>query len=76
VQGYTDSQGSTSFNQELSQRRADAVRTYLVSHGMAADRITAQGFGPGNPVADNASPEGRADNRRVEIVVQPATTSP
>ena len=55
----------------LSQHRAEAVRTYLVSHGIASDRVTAQGFGPANPVADNASPEGRADNRRVEIVVQP-----
>ncbi len=70
VQGYTDSQGAASFNQDLSQHRAEAVRTYLVSHGIASDRITAQGFGPGNPVADNASAEGRADNRRVEIVVQ------
>ena len=71
VQGYTDSQGSESFNQTLSQHRAEAVRSYLVSHGIAADRVTAQGFGPANPVADNASAEGRADNRRVEIVVQP-----
>lgn len=70
VNGYTDSQGSDSFNQTLSQSRADSVRTYLVSHGMAADRITAVGHGKDNPVADNASPEGRADNRRVEIVVQ------
>ncbi len=70
VQGYTDSQGAASFNQELSQHRAEAVRTYLVAHGISSDRITAQGFGPANPVADNASPEGRADNRRVEIIVQ------
>jgi outer membrane protein OmpA-like peptidoglycan-associated protein len=76
VQGYTDSQGQQSFNQELSQHRAEAVRTYLASHGIAADRITAQGFGPGNPVADNNSAEGRADNRRVEIIVQPAAPSP
>jgi outer membrane protein OmpA-like peptidoglycan-associated protein len=75
VQGYTDSQGSMGFNETLSQHRADAVRTYLVSHGIAADRITAQGFGPANPVADNNSPEGRADNRRVEIVVQPRSGS-
>jgi outer membrane protein OmpA-like peptidoglycan-associated protein len=74
VQGYTDSQGSASFNQDLSQHRADAVRTYLVAHGIASDRITAQGFGAGKPVADNATAEGRADNRRVEIVVQPAST--
>ena len=73
VQGYTDSQGSQAFNQDLSQHRADAVRSYLVAHGIAGDRVTAQGFGPASPVADNASPEGRADNRRVEIVVQPKT---
>ncbi len=71
VQGYTDSQGSESFNRELSQHRAEAVRTYLVSHGIASDRVTAEGFGPANPVADNATAEGRADNRRVEIIVQP-----
>jgi outer membrane protein OmpA-like peptidoglycan-associated protein len=74
VQGYTDSQGQLSFNQDLSQRRADSVRSYLTSHGIAADRITAQGFGPSNPVASNGSPEGRADNRRVEIIVQPSTS--
>jgi outer membrane protein OmpA-like peptidoglycan-associated protein len=70
VEGYTDSQGPASFNQDLSQRRAESVRGYLIAHGIAADRITAQGFGPQRPVADNASAEGRADNRRVEIVVQ------
>ncbi len=72
VEGHTDSQGSASFNQDLSQKRADAVRTYLVSHGIASDRITAQGFGPTRAIADNASAEGRANNRRVEIVVQPS----
>ena len=71
VEGYTDSQGPQSFNEQLSQARAEAVRTYLVNHGIASDRITAEGKGPSNPVADNASPEGRADNRRVEVVVQP-----
>jgi outer membrane protein OmpA-like peptidoglycan-associated protein len=71
VAGYTDSQGGQAYNQELSQHRAEAVRTFLVSHGVAPDRITAQGFGLSQPVADNSSPEGRADNRRVEIVVQP-----
>jgi len=73
VEGYTDSQGSASFNQDLSQARAESVRTYLVSHGIAADRIVAEGFGPARPVADNASSEGRADNRRVEIVVEPGS---
>jgi outer membrane protein OmpA-like peptidoglycan-associated protein len=71
VNGYTDSQGSESFNQVLSQHRAESVRSYLVGHGIASDRVTAQGLGPASPVADNTSPEGRADNRRVEIVVQP-----
>jgi outer membrane protein OmpA-like peptidoglycan-associated protein len=75
VQGYTDSQGSESFNMELSQHRAEAVRTYLAAHGVASDRITAQGMGPANPVADNATAEGRADNRRVEIVVQPGKSA-
>jgi outer membrane protein OmpA-like peptidoglycan-associated protein len=73
VQGYTDSRGSDALNQDLSQRRAETVRAYLVSHGVPSDRITAQGMGPSNPIADNASPEGRANNRRVEIVVQPAS---
>jgi outer membrane protein OmpA-like peptidoglycan-associated protein len=72
VEGYTDSQGSASFNQDLSQRRAESVRAYLVSHGIASDRVTAQGLGPSAPIADNTSPEGRANNRRVEIVVQPS----
>jgi outer membrane protein OmpA-like peptidoglycan-associated protein len=71
VEGYTDSQGGASYNQDLSQRRAASVRQYLVSQGVASDRITAQGFGLTNPIADNATPEGRANNRRVEIVVQP-----
>ncbi len=70
VEGYTDSQGSASSNQDLSQRRAQAVRDYLASRGIAGDRITAQGFGPTRAIADNASAEGRANNRRVEIVVQ------
>jgi outer membrane protein OmpA-like peptidoglycan-associated protein len=76
VEGHTDSQGAASYNQDLSQHRAQAVRDYLVSRGIASDRITAQGFGPTRSIADNASPEGRADNRRVEIVVQPAAAAP
>ncbi len=66
VEGHTDSQGSASTNQELSQKRAQAVRDYLVSRGIAGDRVTAEGFGPSRPVANNGSAEGRADNRRVE----------
>jgi outer membrane protein OmpA-like peptidoglycan-associated protein len=71
VEGHTDSQGGIEFNQKLSQQRAESVRTYLVSRGIAADRITAEGFGPSRTVGDNATAEGRANNRRVEIVVKP-----
>ncbi len=71
VEGHTDSQGAAAFNQDLSQRRAQSVRDYLVSRGIAADRITAKGFGPDRTIGDNATPEGRANNRRVEIVVTP-----
>jgi outer membrane protein OmpA-like peptidoglycan-associated protein len=74
VEGYTDSQGAPAYNQDLSQRRAQTVRDYLVAHGIAADRVTAQGFGLTKPIADNNSAEGRANNRRVEIVVQPGAT--
>jgi outer membrane protein OmpA-like peptidoglycan-associated protein len=74
IEGHTDSQGAAEFNQQLSQRRAEAVRNYLVSRGIADDRVKAEGFGPSRPVADNATPEGRANNRRVEIVVQPKTS--
>ena len=71
VEGHTDSQGAAAFNQDLSQRRAQSVRDYLVTRGIASDRITAEGFGPSRSIADNASAEGRANNRRVEIVVKP-----
>lgn len=74
VEGHTDSQGGMSYNQDLSQRRAQSVRDYLVSRGIAADRVTAQGFGYSRSIADNKSPEGRANNRRVEIVVEPKAT--
>jgi outer membrane protein OmpA-like peptidoglycan-associated protein len=69
VEGHTDSQGSDSHNLDLSQRRADAVRTYLVERGYQGDLIKANGLGEGSPIADNASAEGRANNRRVEIIV-------
>lgn len=75
VEDYTDSQGSAAYNQTLSQQRAQAVRDYLVTRGIAGDRITAKGFGAARAVADNATAEGRADNRRVEIVVQSANSS-
>ena len=65
VEGHTDSQGGQSYNQDLSQRRAEAVRSHLVGRGIAADRITAQGFGLTRPIADNTSAEGRANNRQI-----------
>jgi outer membrane protein OmpA-like peptidoglycan-associated protein len=71
VEGHTDSQGSESSNMELSQRRAQAVRDYLVSRGVPADIISATGLGQGRPVADNTTPAGRQQNRRVEIIVKP-----
>jgi outer membrane protein OmpA-like peptidoglycan-associated protein len=70
IEGFTDSQGSSSYNQELSQKRAEAVRSYIISRGYEADRIEAKGMGETNPIADNASAEGRANNRRVEIIVE------
>ena len=70
VEGYTDSQGSASYNQRLSERRADSVRDYIVMRGYPSDRIQSIGMGEGRPIADNGSPEGRANNRRVEIVIK------
>ena len=74
VEGHTDSHGSASHNQDLSQRRAEAVRDFLVGRGYPATHITAIGYGSQRPVAENKTPEGRANNRRVEIVVTPALT--
>ncbi len=70
IQGYTDNIGSESYNKKLGQRRADLVKDYLVSKGIAANRINAISFGEGNPVADNKTADGRAMNRRIEFKVQ------
>jgi outer membrane protein OmpA-like peptidoglycan-associated protein len=70
VEGHTDSQGARDYNMQLGQRRAEAVKAQLVARGVAADRITAVGVGPDRPIADNKSAEGRANNRRVEIIVE------
>lgn len=70
IEGHTDSQGARDHNMGLAQRRADAVKAQLVSRGVASDRIKAVGVGPDRPVADNKSAEGRANNRRVEIIVE------
>jgi outer membrane protein OmpA-like peptidoglycan-associated protein len=67
LNAYTDSNGSDAYNQKLSDRRAKAVREYLESQGVAKGRIEAHGLGESNPIADNKTAEGRAENRRVEI---------
>jgi outer membrane protein OmpA-like peptidoglycan-associated protein len=71
VEGHTDSIGSDATNEELSYRRAGTVRDYLVDRGVPAEKIRAVGYGKSRPVADNATAEGRANNRRVEIIIQP-----
>jgi outer membrane protein OmpA-like peptidoglycan-associated protein len=84
VEGHTDSRGADQYNLTLSQQRADAVRAFLVSQGMEASQIQAVGRGEQEPVAENETPEGRANNRRVEIIVQrpegqaqpPSSTNP
>jgi outer membrane protein OmpA-like peptidoglycan-associated protein len=71
VEGHTDSQGSAAKNEELSLARAEAVRFHLVSQGIPSEKIRAVGLGSSRPVAENSTAEGRANNRRVEIVVTP-----
>jgi outer membrane protein OmpA-like peptidoglycan-associated protein len=69
VNGYTDNNGSDAINVPLSEKRAAAVRDYLVRKGLKDDRIESRGFGAAKPVADNRTEEGRSRNRRVEIVL-------
>jgi outer membrane protein OmpA-like peptidoglycan-associated protein len=69
VEGFTDSVGSDELNQKLSENRAGAVKDFLVSQGVSSGNITSQGFGKNNPVADNATASGKAQNRRVNMVV-------
>lgn len=75
VIGHTDSVGSDAYNQALSERRASAVAQYLVNQGVLADRIFVAGRGESQPIASNETEEGRARNRRVEIILRPLTTS-
>jgi outer membrane protein OmpA-like peptidoglycan-associated protein len=70
VAAYTDSRGKDSYNQQLSELRANSVKAYLISHGIAGNRISSHGYGEANPVAENNTKEGRAKNRRVELRVQ------
>jgi OOP family OmpA-OmpF porin len=86
IGGHTDNNGPADYNRRLSQRRADKVKSYFVDKGIAADRLEAKGYGPDNPLADNATREGRVQNRRVEFTLlttggaapsaPPATTPP
>lgn len=81
VNGYTDNvpigaqlkRRGVMTNLELSQKRADAVKNYLISQGVNASMITAHGYGAADPVASNSTPEGRAKNRRVELELEPAS---
>jgi outer membrane protein OmpA-like peptidoglycan-associated protein len=67
IRGYTDSVGDWDYNLDLSQRRADAVRTYLINSGIAGDRVIAKGYSEADPVASNNTASGRAENRRIEF---------
>jgi outer membrane protein OmpA-like peptidoglycan-associated protein len=67
VEGHTDSSGAASHNKELSQKRAESVRAFLVKEGVVAKRLVAKGFGPDKPIADNGTDEGKEKNRRVEF---------
>jgi len=67
VAGHTDSVGTDEHNMDLSQRRAEAVRAYLIGKGISAERLVAKGYGESQPVADNDTEAGRFKNRRVEL---------
>ena len=73
VTGHTDSTGGYEYNLGLSQRRADSVSSYLAAQGVQSVRLQARGFGPDRPVAGNDTPDGRQQNRRVEITLEPLT---
>ena len=68
VEGHTDSDGETQFNQNLSEQRAHTVMNELIEQGIDGERMVSKGFGEDVPVADNGTPEGKANNRRVEFV--------
>lgn len=69
VEGYTDNIGSDEYNQKLSDERAASVRDYLVSQGVAQPNVTVMGYGKNDPIADNSTNDGRAQNHRVQMVV-------
>jgi outer membrane protein OmpA-like peptidoglycan-associated protein len=76
IEGYTDSVGNDDYNRGLSERRAGAVRSYLVDQGVSSARLTASGKGASDPVASNDTASGRQQNRRVEVIISdPAAAS-
>jgi outer membrane protein OmpA-like peptidoglycan-associated protein len=80
IEGHTDSTGAAAYNQTLSENRAGSVRSYMIQRGVDANRLAAFGYGMTRPVADNDTPAGRAQNRRVEVLIvptqQPAAEQP
>jgi OmpA-OmpF porin, OOP family len=71
IEGHTDNVGREESNLRLSTKRAESVRTYLIENfGIAANRLTARGYGSSRPIADNATPEGRQKNRRIDAVIE------
>jgi OOP family OmpA-OmpF porin len=73
IEGYTDSRGSASYNEELSYRRAEAVRSFLASNGISPQRMTVQGMGENFPIASNSTSAGRQQNRRVDVTITDAS---
>jgi outer membrane protein OmpA-like peptidoglycan-associated protein len=76
VEGHTDNRGSESYNQDLSQRRAESVRLYLIKQGVSDERLAAVGYGEAEPIADNETEEGRSKNRRVDFTILKTTSDP
>jgi outer membrane protein OmpA-like peptidoglycan-associated protein len=70
IEGHTDSDGPTDKNQILSQKRAESVKSYLVSGGVSSSRLFTKGYGESTPIASNRTAAGKAQNRRVELVVK------
>lgn len=76
IEGHTDNVGSEAYNQALSERRAESVKSYLARQGVSSQRLTASGMGMHHPRVDNTTPDGRQQNRRVEIIILNPTSSP
>jgi len=76
IEGHTDSTGNAAHNQQLSEQRAAAVHDYLLQHGISTERLSSKGWGQTRPIADNASPAGREQNRRVEFVILDQSEAP